>query len=68
MFLILIMTHAKNWKQNKLVDGEERDFEHCHDQQLDGAGFTQDGSEGDEHRPGAKVGIDHTERQDITSS
>lgn len=57
------MTHAKNWQQDKLIDGKESDFEHGHDQQLDGTGFTKHGSEGNEHRAGAKVGIDHTERQ-----
>lgn len=57
------MTHAKNWQQDILIDGEECDFEHGHDQQLDRTGFTQDGSKGDEHRTGAKVGIDHTERR-----
>lgn len=59
------MTHAKNWQQDKLIDGEERDFEHGHDQQLDRTGFTQDGSEGDEHRTSAKVGIDHAERRGL---
>lgn len=63
ILLILVMTHAKNCQQDKLIDGKERDFEHGHDQQLDGTGFTQDRSEGDEHRTGAKVGVDHTERQ-----
>lgn len=63
ILFILDATHAKNWQQDKLIDGEEGDFKHGHDQQLDWAGFTQDGSEGDKHRTGAKVGIDHTERQ-----
>lgn len=39
------VTRLQDGQHDELVDGEQRDLEHGHDQQLDRAGFTQDGAE-----------------------
>ncbi|TNN37584.1 hypothetical protein EYF80_052257 [Liparis tanakae] len=54
--------HPESGQQDELIDGKQRDLEDGHDQQLDGAGLTQNGSEGDEHSAGAEIGVDHAER------
>lgn len=39
------VTHPQKTQQDELIDCKQCDFKHCHDQQLDRAGFTQHGSE-----------------------
>lgn len=56
-------SHPQQRQQDELVDGEQRDLEHGHGQQLDRTGFTQNCSEGNEDGTGAEVSVDHTEKE-----
>lgn len=44
-----------------LIDGEDGDLQNGHDEELNGAGFTQNGTEGDQDRGRAEVCVDHSE-------
>lgn len=55
-----MVTHSQYAEQDELIDGKQCNLENGHNQQLEGAGFTQNCSEGDQHRAGAEVSIDHT--------
>lgn len=43
-----------------LIDGEDADLQHGHDQELDGAGFTQNGAKGDQDCSCAEVCVDYS--------
>lgn len=43
-----------------LIDGEEGDLQYSHDEELDWAGFTQNGPKGDQNCGCAEVRINHS--------
>lgn len=58
-----LLAHLEQRQQDELVDSKQRDLEHGHGQQLDGTGFAQNCSKGNEDGTGAEISIDHTAKR-----
>lgn len=50
-------------KQDIFIDGEEGHLKQCHNEQLDGTDFAQNGTEGDTNRTHAEISINQAERR-----
>lgn len=55
---VCLSTDLENSGHQVLVDGEDGDLQHGHDEELHRAGLPQDRSEGDQHRGCAEVCVD----------
>lgn len=52
-------TDLENISHQVLIDGEDGDLQHGHDEELHRAGFTQHRTEGDQHCRCAEVCVDY---------
>lgn len=57
---VSLRTYFKDCGHQMFVDGEDGDLQYGHDEELHRAGFTQNGSEGDQDCSCAEVCVDYS--------